>query len=208
MDFLKKNYEKVLLGVVLLGLAVAAAFLPFKIASEKQKLEDMRNQLIHPNVKPLTNQDLTVPDSVLKRMAMPTTIDFSSPNRLFNPMAWQKAMDGRLIKVDSTNVGPYAVTVTKMTPLYLKLTLDSVTPMDTGVFAAPADTIWMLPVYSPALKPAGAMDTEGVDGAVPEAGDTLIHPALAVALQESVPVPVPLLAIWMGCAAGTVPPAV
>lgn len=132
MDFLKKNYEKVLLGVVLLGLAVAAAFLPFKIASDKQDLENKRNTLIHPNVKPLTNQDLTVPDSVLKRMAMPTTIDFSSPNRLFNPMAWQKAMDGRLIKVDSTNVGPYAVTVTKMTPLYLKLTLDSVTPMDTG----------------------------------------------------------------------------
>ena len=43
MDFLKKHYEKVLLGVVLLGLAVAVAFLPFKIASEKQKLEDMRN---------------------------------------------------------------------------------------------------------------------------------------------------------------------
>jgi hypothetical protein len=59
-------------------------------------------------------------------------IDFSPPNRLFNPLAWQKAVDGRLIKVDATNVGPYAVTITKMTPLYLKLTLDSVTPMDTG----------------------------------------------------------------------------
>ena len=58
MDFLKKHYEKVLLGVVLLGLAVAVAFLPFKIASEKQTLEDMRNQLIHPKVKPLTNLDL------------------------------------------------------------------------------------------------------------------------------------------------------
>ena len=48
MDFLKKHYEKVLLGVVLLGLAVAVAFLPFKIASDKQALEDKRNQLIHP----------------------------------------------------------------------------------------------------------------------------------------------------------------
>ena len=132
MDFLKKNYEKVLLGVVLLGLAVAAAFLPFKIANEKQKLEDMHNALIHPNVKPLTNLDLTVPDSVLKRLATPTMVDFSPPNRLFNPMPWQKAVDGRLLKVDATNVGPNAVTITKMTPLYLKLTLDSVTPLDTG----------------------------------------------------------------------------
>ncbi len=132
MDFLKKNYEKVLLGVVLLGLAVAAAFLPFKIASEKQKLEDMRNTLIHPNVKPLTNLDLTVPDGVLKRMATPVHVDFSAPNKLFNPMPWQKAVDGRLIKADIGNVGPNAVTITKMTPLYLKLSLDSVTVLDTA----------------------------------------------------------------------------
>ena len=132
MDFLKKHYEKVLLGVVLLGLAVAVAFLPFKIASEKQDLEDMRNQLIHPKVKELANLDLTLPDAVLKRMAAPAAVDFSAPNRLFNPMPWQKAADGHLIKVDATNVGPNAVTITKMIPLYLKLTLDSVTLLDTG----------------------------------------------------------------------------
>jgi hypothetical protein len=89
MDFLKKHYEKVLLGVVLLGLAVAVAFLPFKIASEKQKLEDMRNQLIHPKVKALANLDLALPDEMLKRMATPAMIDFSAPNKLFNPMPWQ-----------------------------------------------------------------------------------------------------------------------
>ena len=132
MDFLKKHYEKVVLGVVLLGLAVAVAFLPFKIASEKQKLEDMRNQLIHPKVKELTNLDLSLPDAVLKRMAAPALVDFSAPNKLFNPMPWQKAADGHLIKVDATNVGPNAVTITKMTPLYLKLSLDSVTLLEAG----------------------------------------------------------------------------
>jgi hypothetical protein len=132
MDFLKKHYEKVLLGVVLLGLAVAVAFLPFKIASEKQKLEDMRNTLIHPKVKPLTNLDLTLPDGVLKRMAAPALIDFSAPNKLFNPMLWQKTPDGRLIKVDSTNIGPNAVTITRLVPLYLKITLDEVTMTDSG----------------------------------------------------------------------------
>jgi hypothetical protein len=133
MDFLKKNYEKVLLGVVLLGLAVAVAFLPFKVASEKQTLEDMRSRLTHLKVKPLTNLDLTLPDTVLKRAATPAMIDFSAPNKLFNPMPWQKAVDGRLIKVDATNIGPYAVTITKMVPLYLKLTLNDVTTMESGV---------------------------------------------------------------------------
>ena len=132
MDFLKKHYEKVLLGVVLLGLAVAVAFLPFKIASEKQRLEDMRNQLINPSVKPLTNLNLGTPDLVLKRAAAPALVDFSAPNKLFNPMPWQKAPDGRLIKVDATNIGPNAMTITKMVPLYLKLTLDEVTVMDSG----------------------------------------------------------------------------
>ncbi len=132
MDFVKKHYEKVLLGLVLLGLAVAVAFLPFKIASEKQKLEDMRNQLIHPKVKPLTNLDLALPDNVLKRVAAPALVDFSPPHRLFNSMPWQKAADGHLIRVDSTNIGPNAVTITKMDPLYLKLSFDNVTFSDTG----------------------------------------------------------------------------
>jgi hypothetical protein len=91
MDLLKKHYEKVLLGVVLLGLAVGVGFLPFKIASEKQKLEDLTITLIHPNVKPLTNQDLTLPESVLKRVATRTELDFGPPNRLFKPMVWPTA---------------------------------------------------------------------------------------------------------------------
>ncbi len=133
MDFLKKHYEKVLLGVVLVGLAVAVAFLPFKIASEKQKLEDMRNNLIHPKVKPLTNLDLSLPDKVLKQAAVPAVVDFSPPNKLFNPMVWQKAVDGHLIKVDATNIGPNALAITKLTPLYLRLTLDEVISTDSGV---------------------------------------------------------------------------
>ncbi len=129
MDFLKKHYEKVLLGVVLLGLAVAVAFLPLKIANEKQTLLNMRQQLINPKVKPLTNLDLTVPDNTLKRVAVPVTLDFSAPNRLFNPMLWQKAADGHLIKADESNIGPKALVITQIIPLYLKLTLDSVTTL-------------------------------------------------------------------------------
>ena len=69
---------------------------------------------------------------MLKRAAAPALVDFSAPNKLFNPMPWQKAADGHLIKVDATNIGPNAVTITKMVPLYLKLTLDEVTVTDSG----------------------------------------------------------------------------
>ncbi len=132
MDFLKKHYEKVLLGVVLLGLAVAVAFLPFKIASDREALEQKSSNLLPRNVKPLTNLDLTLDETVLKRVAAPTLVNFAAPHRLFNPMPWQKAADGHLIKVDATNIGPNAVSITKMVPLYTKLTLDNVTYVDTS----------------------------------------------------------------------------
>ena len=131
MDFLKKNYEKVLLSVVLLGLVVVAGYLPVKIASEKEKLDAMRISLA-PKAKPLPPLDMAPEDAALKLMAAPPVIDLSSPNRLFNPMLWQKAADGHLIKADSSNIGPNALVVTKLTPLYLKLTLDNVTVSDSG----------------------------------------------------------------------------
>lgn len=130
MEFLKKHYEKVILGVVLVGLAVAVAVLPFFISSEKDKLDQMKSAVLHPKVKPLTNLDLSVSEAALKRLATPAVIDFGPPNRLFNPMPWQKAADGHLILRES--VGPNRIVVTNITPLYMVLTLDSVTPSDAG----------------------------------------------------------------------------
>ena len=132
MDFLKKHYEKVLLGVILLGLAVAVAFLPFTIAGEKQKLEDLRNQLSHPTVKALTNLDFVGMSNVLKQVAVPTMVSFSDPNKLFNPMPWQKAADGHLIKKDTTNIGPNALIITNRKELSLVITLDDVMVTETG----------------------------------------------------------------------------
>jgi len=130
MGFLKQHYEKILLGVVLLGLALAAGFLPILISSQKQKIEETRQTLIPKAPKPLTNLDLTVPTNALKRMAAAPIIDFSTKNKLFNPIPWQKRADGTLVK--STKVGPTAASVTNVMPLYLKITLDAVNISDTG----------------------------------------------------------------------------
>ena len=99
MEFLNKfknHYEKVLFGAVLIGLAVAAALLPIKISSEKDKLKQLTESVTHPAVKPLTNVDLSPVEAVLKRAAAPATIVFAPPQKLFNPLPWQKAADGRL----------------------------------------------------------------------------------------------------------------
>jgi hypothetical protein len=128
MDFIKKNYEKILLGVVLLGLLVAVGFMLVVISNEKTKLSELTTSVLNPHVKPLTNVDLTMPQAALKRVATPAMIDFGPPNRLFNPMPWQKT--DRL--VPATKVGPNAITATNIQPLFLKLTLDQVEPSDSG----------------------------------------------------------------------------
>ncbi len=132
MEFLKRHYEKLILGIVLLGLAVAVAFIPLKVASERESLRAKREGLIPRSVKPLTNLDLTVAEAALKRVTSPVVIDFSTTHRLFNPMPWQKAADGHLIKYDDTHIGPKAVAVTKLTPLYLIISLDNVNMSDSG----------------------------------------------------------------------------
>lgn len=132
MDFIKKNYEKVLLGAVLIGLGVAVAFLPLKISSEKQKLQDLTATVTHQKARPLTNLDLTVSESALKRVATTNSLSLTPPNKLFSPMPWQKTADNKLVPLDDSNMGPKAVNVLKLTPLYLTLTLDSIQALDSG----------------------------------------------------------------------------
>ena len=47
-------------------------------------------------------------------------------------MPWQKAADGQLIPLDDTHIGPQAVAITELSPLYLNITLDSVSVLDSG----------------------------------------------------------------------------
>jgi hypothetical protein len=132
MDFLKKNYEKLLLGAVLLGLAGVAAFLPFKIGTEKQKLQDLTSGILNPPVQAITNLDISATESDLKRSASSVVVNLGPPHKLFAPMPWQKAADGHLIPMDDTHIGPQAVAITELTPLYLIITLDSVSVLDSG----------------------------------------------------------------------------
>src|ERR1051325_3495489 len=117
MDFIKKHYEKVLLGIVLIGLIGALGYLPFKISDEKTKLEAQSTSVVRPNVKPLTNLDLTVPEASLARaIGAPVVYNFSDTNKLFNPIQWVRAPDGTIRP--GTETGLRAVSVTNIVPLY------------------------------------------------------------------------------------------
>src|SRR6266446_5490872 len=116
MEFIKKHYEKVILGFVLVGLLVALAFIPLKVASEKAELETKRANYLTPQVKQLLPLELEAQENTMKRVAAPAALDFTTTNKLFNPMPWKKAADNRLIKDDSKNLGPGALAITRLTP--------------------------------------------------------------------------------------------
>jgi hypothetical protein len=126
MDFVKKHYEKVLLTVVLLGLVGALVFLPFMIANDQQKVKDMTQVVLSPKIAPLSALDLTRQTNAILRLQAPYSLDFSTTNKLFNPLQWQRKADGTLFPARPGLVGPVAAVVTKITPLYLVITLDSV----------------------------------------------------------------------------------
>jgi hypothetical protein len=136
MELLKKHYEKVLLGVVLLGLVVSAAFLPLMISSERQSLRDMAEAEFTRTPKPLPPLDLAKAELLLARLQASLNLDFSTTHKLFNPVVWKKktAADGTYLPIKALkgNVGVEAIAVTKTTPLHLIITLDSVATTDSG----------------------------------------------------------------------------
>jgi len=127
MQFLKKNYEKVLLGLVLFGLVGTVVFLLFYVTNEKQAQEERRNQILTRPIKPLEPPVLTDAEMLLQRATMPVSLDLSDTNRLFNPLRWQKAQDGHLFISGQDSI-PKLLQVTKSTPLYFTVSLDSITP--------------------------------------------------------------------------------
>jgi hypothetical protein len=128
MDLIKKHYEKVILIVVLLGVVGFLVFLPFIIAHDQDVLRQLiEDSTTSKKVQPLADLDLTRQAAISRRVASPPKFDFSSTNRLFNPLEWKKRSDGTIFPVTSANqTDASAAVVTKITPLYFIVTFESV----------------------------------------------------------------------------------
>jgi hypothetical protein len=131
MDFVKRHYEKIVLSVVLLGLLAAVGFMLVIIPTEQQKVKDYGEGIFRGKVVPIPDLDMTAESNVVIRLQSPYVLDFDITNKLFNPVEWQRTVDGKLMK--ATGAGPQAAVITGITPLYFILTLDSVETNELGV---------------------------------------------------------------------------
>ncbi len=121
MEILRKHYEKIILSFVLVGLAAAAALLPLKVASVRRELESATQGLGRRPIKPLPALDMSTNMAALKRLLKPPKATFATQgHNIFNPIPWsRKGTDGPLIPQEQ--FGLNSVSVTKITPLYLKI---------------------------------------------------------------------------------------
>src|SRR5690606_18516777 len=112
-----KHYEKILLSVVLLCLAIAAAWFPMKIKAERENAQGYVVTL--PPPKELTPMDISTNRAALVRLQNPPVVNLDGDHNLFNPVTWKVNPDGSYQKV--VREGVDALVATKITPLYFEL---------------------------------------------------------------------------------------
>lgn len=127
MEFIKKNYEKVLLSIVLLGLAVAAALLPMKVGQAREFLDQTVSGVVRTKPKEFQSLELSTNQAMLARFVKPAEIELSGVHNLFNPVPWKERGDGTRFPVRTgTDYGPGALVVTNIKELNLEISFEGV----------------------------------------------------------------------------------
>ena len=124
MQFLKAHYEKIILSIVLVGLAALAALMPMRVAQERERQDARESEIRKMAVKEYQPLDLSSNAAVLSRLEQPGRLRFAGEHNLFNPVKWQKRADGGVIKMSET--GANAMEVLDIRPLKLALAFDEV----------------------------------------------------------------------------------
>jgi hypothetical protein len=117
MEFLKNHYEKVVLGLVLLGLAAAVALLPMKVQSNAEEPGT-------PAPNPLAPLDTRTNELALLSLENLKPVVLSGTNNTFNPVIWRRRADGFLQKFDANT--PMIVITRPPAPLFTTLSLENV----------------------------------------------------------------------------------
>jgi len=127
IQLFKLHYEKIILSLVLAGLAAAVWILYQESMSEEQSNAKYIVNVGRRKVKGVKPVDLSGYQAALKLVQSPPALILSGGQNVFNPVKWQRRPDGTLIKIQTgKEVGPDAMTVARMAPLYFIISLDRV----------------------------------------------------------------------------------
>lgn len=122
MEFLKKHYEKAVLSLVLLALAVVAVLLFVEVGSFKANLDDQLKNRTGVKKKELQPIDLSGNQAVLKRLSSSIQVPLGGDHPVFTATRWRKTPTGDVVPDTSkANQGPAAIGAVTTMPLYLTI---------------------------------------------------------------------------------------
>lgn len=121
MEFLKKHYEKLILGAVLLGLAVAAFMLTVQVQSVREAISKNEQEIQGRKKKSIPPVDLSAGEAAVTRLSKPVVVQFAGPDHnLANPVPWGRDKSSNLFKiVPGRGTGPDGLRVKQLNPLNL-----------------------------------------------------------------------------------------
>lgn len=128
MEFIKKHYEKLVLGVVLLSVAGLAIFLVFAVSQIRSDLESALQQFAGAKQKPLVSENLETNLTALKRVTGRVPVVLAAPDHYtFNPITWARASGGRLEPTrPRPDTGAAGLTYTAAHDLVLEIAFEQV----------------------------------------------------------------------------------
>ena len=127
-NLFRNHYEKVIMGLALVGLAAAVLILLQSSQAEQAKIQEYIGQVERRSGARVTPVDLTNMQQSLQMATNPPALELSGPHNLFNPVKWQRTQDGRFIKkVEGTEGTLDELEITRIAPLQFIVTLDKYT---------------------------------------------------------------------------------
>jgi hypothetical protein len=128
MEFIKKHYEKVILSVVLLGLAVAAFMLTVQVQNVTRGIEEQSQSRERKKGKNVREINLTTNQAALARLSQPLALNFSGEHNVVNPIPWvTNSRGGGLIpQSKSDKIGPAGLSLRAINPLWLVISFEGV----------------------------------------------------------------------------------
>jgi hypothetical protein len=133
----RQHYEKLILSLVLLLLAVGVWYLYQASQEEKEKVRQVPLGFERKSVKGVAPVNLASHGAVVREGTNPPALNLAGKHNLFNPVKWQQARQGgQIIKIVSgTEVGPEAMRIVRVRPLQLILAYERAASSGSGADA-------------------------------------------------------------------------
>ena len=125
-DVCRQNYEKLILCLVLVGLAWAVFYLYSASQKEEEKIAEFLRDIGRRKENPVKPADMSQLNAAMQMAQNPPELDFGGVHNLFNPVRWQRNMkDAGMIK-SVKGSEPENIVISAIRPLNFTIAFDRV----------------------------------------------------------------------------------